>query len=310
MLVATVIFAVLAWPAFAESTAGEEHQSIAYGTFWSLAPPIIAIVLALITKEVYSSLFIGIVSGALLYANFNPLNAFTAIFTEGFIPSLADGWNVGILIFLVVLGTIVCLMNRAGGSAAYGKGAAQKIRSRKGAMLATFGLGVLIFVDDYFNCLTVGNVMRPITDNHKISRAKLAYLVDATAAPICMIAPISSWAAAVVGVVEGYDGFELFIRAIPYNLYSLLTIAMIIFITLMEIEYGPMKIHERNAILYGDLYTTPDRPFEGQDGEVSAGKGKVIDLVIPVLILIVLCILGMLYTGGILEGENIINAFC
>ena len=257
----------------------------------------------------YSSLFIGIISGALLYANFNPVNAFDAIFSEGFISSLADGWNVGILIFLVVLGTIVCLMNKAGGSAAYGKWAAQKIKSRKGAMLATFGLGVLIFVDDYFNCLTVGNVMRPITDNHRISRAKLAYLVDATAAPICMIAPISSWAAAVVGVVEGYDGFDLFIRAIPYNLYSLLTIAMIIFITAMGIEYGPMKNHERNAILYGDLYTTPDRPYEGQDGEVSAGKGKVIDLVIPVLILIILCILGMLYTGGLLEGENIINAF-
>ncbi|NLX70091.1 MAG: Na+/H+ antiporter NhaC family protein [Clostridiales bacterium] len=309
LLVATVIFVALAWPAFAEDAADDEHQSIVYSTIWSLAPPVIAIVLALITKEVYSSLFIGIISGALLYANFNPVNAFDAIFSEGFISSLADGWNVGILIFLVVLGTIVCLMNKAGGSAAYGKWAAQKIKSRKGAMLATFGLGVLIFVDDYFNCLTVGNVMRPITDNHRISRAKLAYLVDATAAPICMIAPISSWAAAVVGVVEGYDGFDLFIRAIPYNLYSLLTIAMIIFITAMGIEYGPMKKHERNAILYGDLYTTPDRPYEGQDGEVSAGKGKVIDLVIPVLILIILCILGMLYTGGLLEGENIINAF-
>ncbi|NLO82518.1 MAG: Na+/H+ antiporter NhaC family protein [Clostridiales bacterium] len=308
LLVTAVVFVVLAWPAFAEEAA-EEHQSIVYNTIWSLVPPVIAIVLALITKEVYSSLFIGIVSGALLYANFNPLNAFDVMFSEGFIPALADSWNVGILIFLVVLGTIVCLMNRAGGSAAYGEWAAKKIRSRKGAMLATFGLGVLIFVDDYFNCLTVGNVMRPITDKHRVSRAKLAYLVDATAAPICMIAPISSWAAAVVGVVEGYDGFELFIRAIPYNLYSLLTIAMIIFITLKNIEYGPMKIHERNAVLYGDLYTTPDRPFEGQDGKVSAGKGKVIDLVIPVLILIVLCILGMLYTGGILEGENIINAF-
>ncbi len=309
LLLITLIFAVLAWPAFAEDVAVEEHQSIVYGTFWSLAPPIIAIVLALITKEVYSSLFIGIISGALLYANFSPLNAFTAMFTEGFIPSLADEWNVGILIFLVVLGTIVCLMNKAGGSAAYGKWAARKIRSRKGAILATFVLGVLIFVDDYFNCLTVGNIMRPITDNHRVSRAKLAYIVDATAAPICMIAPISSWAAAVTGVVEGYDGFELFIRAIPYNLYSLLTIVMIIFITLAEIEYGPMRKHERNAILYGDVYTTPDRPFEGQDGKMSTDKGKVIDLIIPVLILIVLCILGMLYTGGILEGENIVNAF-
>ncbi|MGI6706354.1 MAG: Na+/H+ antiporter NhaC family protein [Clostridia bacterium] len=300
---------VFATPAFAEGTAGEEYQSNVHATFWSLFPPIIAIVLALITKEVYSSLFIGIVSGALLYANFNPLNAFTAMFTEGFIASLSDSWNVGILIFLVVLGAIVCLMNKAGGSAAYGEWAARRIRTRKGAMLSTFGLGVLIFVDDYFNCLTVGNVMRPITDKHKISRAKLAYLVDSTAAPICMIAPISSWAAAVTGVVEGYEGLDLFIRAIPYNLYSLLTLAMIIIITLLGIEYGPMRKHEENAILYGDLYTTPDRPFEGQDVEVHKGKGKVIDLVIPVIMLIVLCILGMVYTGGILEGANIIDAF-
>ena len=199
----------------------------------------------------------------------------------------SDSWNVGILIFLVVLGAIVSLMNKAGGSAAYGQWATQRIRSRKGAILATFGLGILIFVDDYFNCLTVGNVMRPITDKQKISRAKLAYLIDATAAPICMIAPISSWAAAVTGVVEGYDGLELFIRAIPYNLYSLLSIAMIIIITLLGIEYGPMKKHEENAILYGDLYTTPDRPFEGQDVDKPAGKGKVIDLVIPVVLLII-----------------------
>lgn len=304
-----MIVLVFATPAFAEGTAGEEYQSNVYATFWSLLPPIIAIVLALITKEVYSSLFIGIVSGALLYANFNPLNAFNAMFTEGFIASLSDSWNVGILIFLVVLGTIVCLMNKAGGSAAYGRWATQRIRTRKGAMLSTFGLGVLIFVDDYFNCLTVGNVMRPITDKHKISRAKLAYLVDSTAAPICMIAPISSWAAAVTGVVEGYDGLDLFIRAIPYNLYSLLTLAMIIIITLLGIEYGPMRKHEENAILLGDLYTTPDRPFEGQDVETHAGKGKVIDLIVPVVILIVFCILGMVYTGGILEGANIIDAF-
>lgn len=309
LLVITVIFMASTLPVLAESTAGEEYQSNVYATFWSLLPPIIAIALALITKEVYSSLFIGIMSGALLYANFNPLIAFNTMFAEGFISSLADSWNVGILIFLVVLGTIVCLMNKAGGSAAYGKWAAEKIKTRKGAILSTFGLGVLIFVDDYFNCLTVGNVMRPITDKHRISRAKLSYLVDATAAPICMIAPISSWAAAVTGVVEGYDGLDLFIRAIPYNLYSLLSIVMIIFITLMGIEYGPMKKHEENAILYGDVYTTPDRPYEGQDGEVSVGKGKVIDLIIPVLILIIFCILGMLYTGGILEGVNIINAF-
>jgi len=300
-----IVFTV---PAFAEGSSGEESQSFVYGTFWALLPPIIAIALALITKEVYSSLFIGIVTAALLYANFHPLNAFTTMFTEGFIASLADSWNVGILIFLVVLGTIVCLMNRAGGSAAYGEWASRRIKTRKGAILSTFGLGILIFVDDYFNCLTVGNVMRPITDKHRISRAKLAYLVDATAAPICMIAPISSWAAAVTGVVEGYDGFELFIRAIPYNLYSLLTMAMVLIITLLGIEYGPMRKHEENA-LKGDLYTTPDRPFEGQETEVRNTKGKVRDLVIPVIVLIVFCILGMLYTGGILEGENIVNAF-
>lgn len=305
----TLMIAVFAMPTFAQEVAEEGYQSNVYGTFWALFPPIIAIALALITKEVYSSLFIGVVSGALLYANFKPLSSYHIMFTEGFMASLADSWNVGILIFLVILGAIVCLMNKAGGSAAYGIWASQRISTRKGAMLSTMGLGVLIFVDDYFNCLTVGNVMRPITDKHRVSRAKLAYLVDATAAPICMIAPISSWAAAVTGVIAGYDGLELFIRAIPYNLYSLLTLAMIIIITLLGIEYGPMRKHEENALKYGDLYTTPDRPYEGQDGEVQVGKGKVIDLVIPVLMLIVICILGMLYTGGILEGENIINAF-
>ncbi|MGI6776894.1 MAG: Na+/H+ antiporter NhaC family protein [Acetivibrionales bacterium] len=309
LVVITVMLIAFTMQSFAEDASGEVFQSNVYATFWSLVPPIVAIALALITKEVYSSLIAGIICGALLYANFNPITAYNTIFTEGFISSLADSWNVGILIFLVILGIIVCLMNKAGGSSAYGKWASERIKSRKGAILSTMGLGILIFVDDYFNCLTVGNVMRPITDKHRISRAKLAYIVDATAAPICMIAPISSWAAAVTGFVEGYDGLELFIRAIPYNLYSLLTIAMIIFITLIGIEYGPMRKHEENAILTGDIYTTLDRPFEGQDVEVPAGKGKVIDLVIPVLVLIVFCILGMVYTGGILEGENIIDAF-
>jgi Na+/H+ antiporter NhaC len=309
LLVVAAIVMVFAATALAGDAADEGYRSNVYATFWALVPPLIAIALALITKEVYSSLFIGIVCGALLHANFNPLMAYNTMFSEGFISSLADNWNVGILIFLVVLGTIVCLMNKAGGSAAYGEWARRKIRTRKGAILSTFGLGVLIFVDDYFNCLAVGSVMRPVTDKHRVSRAKLAYLIDATAAPICMIAPISSWAAAVTGVVEGYNGLELFIRAIPYNLYSLLTLAMIIFITLVGIEYGPMRKHEENALLRGDLYTTPDRPYEGQDGVVPAGKGKVMDLVIPVLILIVLCILGMVYTGGILEGANIIDAF-
>ena len=308
-LILAVLFIAFALPIFASDASGEEFQSNVYGTILSLAPPVIAIGLALITKEVYSSLFIGIIFGALLYANFNPLNSFTAMFTEGFIPALADGWNVGILIFLVVLGTIVCLVNKAGGSAAYGEWASKRIKTRKGAIFATFGLGILIFIDDYFNCLTVGNVMRPITDKHRVSRAKLAYIVDSTAAPICMIAPISSWAAAVVGIVEGYDGMELFVRAIPYNLYSLLSIAMIIFITWIGFDYGPMKIHEDNAMLHGDLYTTPDRLFEDHEAETTKGRGKVIDLVLPVLVLICLCIMGMLYTGDILEGESIRNAF-
>ena len=264
LFVITAIILVFAVPAFAGDAAGEEYQSSVYATFWSLVPPVVAIVLALITKEVYSSLFIGIICGALLHANFNLLTAYNTIINEGFIASLADSWNVGILIFLVVLGTIVCLMNKAGGSAAYGEWARERIRTRKGAMLATFGLGILIFVDDYFNCLTVGNVMRPITDKHRISRAKLAYLVDATAAPICMIAPISSWAAAVTGVIEGYNGLDLFIRAIPYNLYSLLTIAMIMIITLMGIEYGPMRKHEKNAIVNGISILHPTVPLKGR----------------------------------------------
>ncbi len=290
-----------------EVAADAESTSKMYATYWSLIPPVVAIILALITKEVYSSLFIGIVTGALFNANFNLETAYTSMFSDGFIAKLADSWNVGILIFLVVLGAIVVLMNRAGGSAAYGKWAANKIKGRKGALLSTFGLGCLIFVDDYFNCLTVGSVMKPITDKHKISRAKLAYLIDATAAPICMIAPISSWAAAVTGVVEGYDGMTLFIQAIPFNLYSLLTIFMIVFISAIGLDYGPMKVHEDNA-KNGDLFTTSERPYK-EDEEVNSSKGKVIDLVIPVIILITSCIVGMVYTGGVFDGENFINAF-
>ena len=290
-----------------EVAADAESASKMYATYWSLIPPVVAIILALITKEVYSSLFIGIVTGALFNANFNLETAYTSMFSDGFIAKLADSWNVGILIFLVVLGAIVVLMNRAGGSAAYGKWAANKIKGRKGALLSTFGLGCLIFVDDYFNCLTVGSVMKPITDKHKISRAKLAYLIDATAAPICMIAPISSWAAAVTGVVEGYDGMTLFIQAIPFNLYSLLTIFMIVFISAIGLDYGPMKVHEDNA-KKGDLFTTSNRPYNDEE-EVKSSKGKVIDLVIPVIILITSCIVGMVYTGGVFDGENFINAF-
>lgn len=305
--IAILVVAYLFFRQMPEVAAGAENPSKMYATIWALVPPVVAIVLALITKEVYSSLFIGIVTGALFYSNFNLETAYTTMFTDGFIAKLADSWNVGILIFLVVLGAIVVLMNKAGGSTAYGKWAATKIKSKKGALLSTFGLGCLIFVDDYFNCLTVGSVMKPITDKHKISRAKLAYLIDATAAPICMIAPISSWAAAVTGVVEGYDGMTLFIQAIPFNLYSLLTIFMIVFISAIGLDYGPMKVHEDNA-KNGDLFTTSNRPYNDEE-EVKSSKGKVIDLVIPVIILIASCIVGMVYTGGVFDGENFINAF-
>lgn len=290
---------------------GEAEATVwAYSTIWSLLPPVIAIVLALITKEVYSSLFVGIVVGALLNANFQPGAALDIMVNEGFIAKLADSWNAGILIFLVVLGAIVCLINKAGGSAAYGKWASKKISSAKSASIATFFLGILIFVDDYFNCLTVGSVMLPISDKNKVSRAKLAYLIDATAAPICMIAPISSWAAAVSGVAgdAGYDGFELFVSAIKYNYYSLLTIIFVFAITLIGVEFGPMKKHEDNA-KKGDLYTTPDRPYANAVGMSISQKGKVIDLVLPIIILIVCCVIGMAYTGGLFEGAGLQASF-
>ncbi len=279
-----------------------------YATFWSLVPPLVAIILALITKEVYSSLFVGIVTAALFITNFNVASAYTTMFSDGFISSLADSGHVGILIFLVILGTIVVLMNKAGGSAAYGKWAQEKIKTRKGTLLATFALGALIFVDDYFNCLTVGSVMRPVTDKHNVSRAKLAYLIDATAAPVCMIAPISSWAAAVAGVVEGTDGLTLFINAIPYNLYSLLTIATIIIITLWDIDFGPMKTHEKNA-KNGDLFTSGEKIADDSAFNAVSEKGKVIDLAFPVIVLIACCIIGMIYTGGFFEGESFVNSF-
>ncbi len=298
----------------AEETAEEEEYSSRFtGTFWALLPPVIAIVLALITKEVYSSLFVGILSGGILYAidaagKFNFETMFNAIVHDGFVANLADEWNVGILIFLVILGAIVVMMNRAGGSRAYGEWAAKKIKGRRGAQIATFGLGALIFVDDYFNCLTVGSVMRPITDKFKISRAKLAYLIDATAAPICIIAPISSWAAAVSGTVEGVNGISLFVQTIPYNLYALLTIVMVVFIALTGLDYGPMKRYEKNA-LAGDLHTSGGEQFVTEDEEKANPKGKVIDLIIPVVILVILCVAGMVYTGGFFSGTDFINAF-
>ena len=279
-----------------------------YATFWSLVPPVTAIVLALITKEVYSSLFLGIVTAALFYSGFHVVDAYTTMFRDGFIASLADSSHVGILIFLVVLGTIVVLMNKAGGSAAYGKWAQEKIKTRKGTLFATFALGVLIFVDDYFNCLTVGSIMRPVTDKHKVSRAKLAYIIDATAAPVCMIAPISSWAAAVAGVTADADGLDLFIKTVPYNLYSLLTIAMIILIICFDIDFGPMKKHEENAA-HGDLFTCGKRVEDDGSMKAVSMKGTVVDLAVPVVVLILCCVTGMIYTGGFFEGESFIRAF-
>ena len=275
------------------------------GNFWALIPPIIAIGLALITKEVYSSLFIGIVSGALLYTNFNPITTIDAALTEALIPAVSD--TAGIFIFLVELGILVALINKAGGSAAFGKWAQTHIKTRVGAILATFVLGVLIFVDDYFNCLTVGSVMRPVTDAHKVSRAKLAYIIDATAAPICMIAPISSWAAAVSQYAEDGKGLDLFISAIPFNFYSLLTFVFIIGLAILGFDYGSMRTHEFNAINNGDLYTTGDRA-ESKEVEPSA-KGRIIDLIFPIAVLIVVCVFALVYNGGILDGEDFITAF-
>ena len=282
----------------------------AIGSLWSLLPPIIAIGLALITKEVYSSLFIGILTGGIVYAaatNGGFEGMFTTVIQDGLIANLADSYNVGILVFLVVLGVIVVLMNKAGGSRAYGEWAAAHIKSRKGAALSTFLLGVLIFVDDYFNCLTVGSVMRPVTDKHNVSRAKLAYLIDATAAPICIIAPISSWAAAVSGTVEGVNGISLFISTIPYNLYALLTILMVIFLAVTGFDFGPMRTHELNA-RNGDLFTTRNKVYE-EDAQPAHSRGKVIDLILPVAVLIVLCVLGMIYTGGFFSGTEFVEAF-
>lgn len=292
--------------------AAEEEAALPtlYGTFWSLIPPIVAIGLALITKEVYSSLFIGIVIGGILYSiGSSDYNLFEGtvrhVLYDGIIANLADSNNVGILVFLVMLGVIVCLMNMSGGSAAFGRWAQKRIKTRIGAQLATVVLGCLIFVDDYFNCLTVGSVMRPITESHKVSKAKLAYLIDATAAPVCIIAPISSWAAAVSGFVGEGEGFRVFISAIPYNYYALLTIFFMIGITIMRIDYGPMRKHEENAILHDDIYTTPERPYADAEKEVrDDGKGRVIDLVIPVIIIIVFCICGIMYSGGFFYGEN------
>ena len=286
----------------------EEYVPAVYATFWALVPPVVAIGLALVTKEVYSSLFVGVLMGGILYSGFSFEGTITHIFEDGMINVLSDSYNVGILIFLVILGTMVCLMNRAGGSAAFGQFAADHIKGRVGAELATILLGCLIFIDDYFNCLTVGSVMRPVTDKFKVSRAKLAYLIDATAAPICIIAPISSWAAAVTGFVEGEDGFSIFVRAIPYNFYAILTIVMMIGMVLLRTEFGSMKFHEKNA-LKGDLYTTPGRPYDTEKQPEVSVRGTVLDLLIPIISLIICCMVGMLYTGGFFSGEDFVTAF-
>ncbi len=298
--------------AFAMTAFGAEEEAeyvpAVYSTFWALVPPIVAIGLALLTKEVYSSLFVGILMGGILYSGLNFEMTIVHIFEDGIIGVLSDSYNVGILVFLVILGAMVSLMNKAGGSAAFGQFAAGKIHSRVGAQLATVLLGVLIFIDDYFNCLTVGSVMRPVTDKFNVSRAKLAYLIDATAAPVCIIAPISSWAAAVTGFVEGEDGFSIFIRAIPYNFYALLTIVMMVGMVVMRVEFGSMKTHEKNAVK-GDLYTTPGRPYDYAKDEHVAARGKVMDLLIPIVSLIICCVIGMLYTGGFFSGTDFVTAF-
>ena len=285
-----------------------EYVPAMYASFWSLVPPVVAIVLALITKEVYSSLFIGIVIGGVFYSGFSFETTVLHVFQDGIVGVLTDAYNMGILVFLVILGVMVCMMNKAGGSAAFGRWASEHIKSRVGAQLATILLGVLIFIDDYFNCLTVGSVMRPVTDKHNVSRAKLSYLIDATAAPVCIIAPISSWAAAVTGFVEGEDGFSIFIRAIPFNYYAILTIVMMVTVVLLKMDYGPMKLHEKNAVA-GDLYTTPDRPYANAEEDITESRGGVIDLLFPVIVLIICCVIGMIYTGGFFSGTGFVEAF-
>ncbi len=303
------IMCLFTMTAFAEGAdEAVETTSRFYQTFWSLLPPIIAIVLALITKEVYTSLFVGIVVGGLLYSNFNFEGTLTHVFNNGIVASLSDSYNVGILVFLVVLGILVVLMNKAGGSAAFGRWAAAHIKTRAGAQLATIALGVLIFIDDYFNCLTVGSVMRPVSDKSHISRAKLAYLIDATAAPVCIIAPVSSWAAAVSSYVEDGNGLYLFIRAIPFNFYAILTIVMMVFLALTNLDFGPMEKHERNARENGDVFSGMKAMAESAN-ESSNPKGKVIDLVLPIIVLILSCVIGMIYSGGFFEGANFVEAF-
>ena len=285
------------------------NQDTVQQSFWALIPPLIAIGLALITKEVYSALFMGILTGALLYSGYNFEGTINHIFKDGIISVLSDSYNVGILCFLVILGAMVQLMNRSGGSAAFGRWASSHIKTRAGAQLATIAFGCLIFIDDYFNCLTVGSVMRPVTDKHKVSRAKLAYLIDATAAPVCIIAPISSWAAAVSGFVEGENGMKLFLQTIPYNFYAILTIAMMICLVIFKVDYGPMRKHELNAIENNDLFTTSQRPFDKDETADERKDGHILNMLVPIVSLIIGCVIGMIYSGGFFEGVNFIDAF-
>ena len=306
-LLCLAIFILVMCPMIVYGAEAEVPKPALYATFWSLVPPLVAIVLALISKEVYSSLAIGVIFGGLLASGFNFEGTMKTIFEKGFVSVLSSAYNVGILIFLVILGMVVALMNKTGGSDAFGKWASKRIKTRVGAQLTSILLGCLIFIDDYFNCLTVGSVMRPVTDKHQVSRAKLAYLIDATAAPVCIISPISSWAAAVTGFVDGEDGFALFVKAIPFNYYAILTIVMMIVITLWKFDFGPMKLHEENAIK-GDLFTTGEEKFEDLDrGEHK--DGKLIDMLFPIVSLIICCVIGMLYTGGIFSGAGIVEAF-
>ena len=309
LAVLVLVVMVMTTGAFAAGEAAEEFVSPFYATPWALLPPVVAIGLALITKEVYSSLFIGILVGGLLYSGFNFEGTVLHVFEDGIVSVLSDSYNVGILVFLVILGAMVCLMNKAGGSAAFGRWAAKNIKSRVGAQMAAIVLGVLIFIDDYFNCLTVGSVMRPITDKHRVSRVKLAYVIDATAAPVCIIAPISSWAAAVSSYVPDGQGLAVFIRAIPYNFYALFTIAMMIAMVLMKVEFGPMLKFERNAIKTGDLFSGSN-PYAGlMEDDPDDTKGAVADLVLPIVVLIVACVTGMLYSGSFFDAasENYLN---
>lgn len=297
---AVLLFLVVAYFTTTEDTVQE--------SFWSLLPPLIAIVLALGTKEVYSSLFIGILSGGLLFSGFSFEGSIRHIFMDSIIPVLSTSANVGIICFLVILGMMVQLINKTGGSRAFGEWTKGVIETRSGAMLATVALGCLIFIDDYFNCLTLGSVMRPVTDKHRISRAKLAYIIDTTAAPICIIAPISSWAAAVSGFVEGEDGMKIFLETIPYNFYALLSICMMLFLIILKVDFASMWVHERNAEEKGDLFTTAERPYG--DGEEDKGKtGSIPDMLVPIFLLILSCIIGLIYSGGFFAGADFITAF-